>query len=131
MKLPRDGSNDSELSVKSIPKEELVIGDYSLQAEGFPRERWEELVAARDKEDLPVDDEVIAEEHDNCEAVEFVEQGAGPANVGAAEGASAGIHFLDCQRLFRSARGVGQHRRQCAARRPAGGAATAAGTGAQ
>jgi hypothetical protein len=56
---------------KGIPKEELGIRDYSLQAEGLTRERWEELAAsAGDDDDLPVDGEIISE-HDNCEPVEW------------------------------------------------------------
>jgi hypothetical protein len=66
------------------------------------------------------EDEVIPEEHDNCEAVEFVEHGAKPTEEsGAGEEASAGDHCPDCLRLFKNARGVGQHRRYCAARKAA------------
>ncbi|KAA8893415.1 hypothetical protein FN846DRAFT_979065 [Sphaerosporella brunnea] len=48
MTLPRAGAHDSELSVKGIPKEGLIIGDYySMEAGGLTRERYEELVGDR------------------------------------------------------------------------------------
>jgi hypothetical protein len=102
---------------KGIPKEQLGIGDYTLQAEGLMRE---ELAASAEcDDDLSVDGEIISE-HENWEVVEFVEQGTSPvedSRAAAREEASAGIHCPGCQRLFKNARGVGQHRKHCAARK--------------
>ncbi|KAG0136043.1 hypothetical protein HOY82DRAFT_599836 [Tuber indicum] len=75
LSLPIDGSYDLELSIKGIPSEELVIGDWRLHNRIFSSEveDWEALGGPYDEDNLIKEDlECLLPENEDEDETEFV-----------------------------------------------------------